>query len=74
MQIAVVLIPNVAEIFKLVPLNTEQWIYTIAISFAPIVIMELQKKFNEIKYGKVVYPKSLSGKRNVENLGHLINR
>lgn len=55
MQIGVVLIPQVAEIFKLVQLSTEQWLYTIAISFAPIIIMELQKKFNEIKFGKIVY-------------------
>lgn len=55
MQVAVVVIPKVANVFKLVPLNIEQWIYTIAISLAPIVIIELQKKFNEIKFGKVVY-------------------
>ena len=28
------------------------------ISLMPIVIMELQKKFNEIRFGKVVYNKT----------------
>ena len=55
LQIIVVIIPQIAEIFKLVPLNSTQWLYTILISFAPIVIMELQKWFNEIKFGKRVY-------------------
>ena len=44
-----------AEIFKLTQLNTTQWLITIAISIAPIIIVELQKKFNELKFGKVVY-------------------
>ena len=57
MQIGVVVIKPVANIFELVPLNQKQWIYTILISFVPIVIMEVQKKFNEFKFGKVVYKK-----------------
>lgn len=55
LQVGVVCIPTVAEIFKLVPLSNAQWIYTIAISISPLVIMELQKKLNEIKFGKIVY-------------------
>lgn len=55
MQIGVVIIKPVAEIFKLVPLNNMQWIYTAVISIIPIVIIEIQKKFNEIKFGKVIY-------------------
>lgn len=55
MQIGVVAIEPIANIFKLVPLNQTQWIYTIGISFIPLVIVELQKKFNEFKFGKVVY-------------------
>lgn len=57
MQIIVVIIPGLADIFKLVPLNKIQWLYTIGISILPIVIVELQKKLNEIKFGKVVYNK-----------------
>jgi len=55
LQIGVVLIPQVASIFKLVPLNKVQWLYTALISIMPIVIMEVQKWFNEVKFGKRVY-------------------
>lgn len=54
-QTIVVVIPSLAEIFKLVPLNQTQWIITLFISILPIPIMELQKKVNEMKFGKVVY-------------------
>ena len=54
MQISVVVIPTFAEIFKLVPLNKIQWIYTIAISILPLIIIELQKKLNEVRFGKVI--------------------
>ncbi len=57
MQIIVVIIPSFAEVFKLVPLNKTQWLYTLGISFLPIVIVELQKKLNEVKFGKVIYQK-----------------
>ena len=55
LQILVVIIPTFAQIFKLVPLNMTQWIYTVAISIAPVIIMEMQKKINEIKFGRRVY-------------------
>ena len=45
-QTIVVIIPALAQIFKLVPLNQTQWIITIGISILPIPIMELQKKLN----------------------------
>ena len=48
-QTIVVIIPTLANIFKLVPLNQTQWIITILISILPIPIMEIQKKVNEIK-------------------------
>ncbi len=54
-QISVVLMPTLAEIFKLVPLNQTQWMITIIISFLPIPIMELQKKLDEAKDGKRIY-------------------
>lgn len=57
MQIIVVIIPGFAEVFKLVPLNKTQWLYTLGISVLPLVIVELQKKVNEIKFGKVIYQK-----------------
>ena len=55
LQISVVLIPQIAKIFDVVPLNNIQWIYTILISVSPLFIMELQKKINEIKFGKILY-------------------
>lgn len=58
MQIIVVVVPQIAEVFKLVPLNSTQWMYTIGISIIPLVIMELQKKFEEIKFGKIIYQKA----------------
>lgn len=55
LQVGIICVPSLAEIFKLTQLNTTQWLITIAISIAPIIIVEIQKKFNELKFGKVVY-------------------
>ncbi len=54
-QTIVVVIPTFAEVFKLVPLNQTQWLITLCISILPIPIVEIQKKVNEWKFGKVVY-------------------
>ncbi len=54
-QTIVVIIPTLADIFKLVQLNQTQWLITLIISILPIPILELQKKVNEIKFGKVIY-------------------
>ncbi len=54
-QIMVVLVPTLAEIFKLVPLNQTQWLITAVISLLPIPIMELQKKIDSVKCGKTMY-------------------
>ena len=58
LQVGVVILPGVATYFKLVPLNGIQWFYTMGISILPIIIIEIQKKFNEIRFGKVVYSES----------------
>ena len=58
-QTVVVLVPSLATIFKLVPLNQTQWIITLIISILPIPIMELQKKVNEAKFGKIIYAKNV---------------
>lgn len=55
MQIIVVVIPKISTVFNTVPLNKTQWIYVLLISFLPLAIIEMQKKINEIKYGKRVY-------------------
>ena len=55
LQVGVVFIPQIADIFELTTLNTTQWIYTTLISISPLFIIEVQKKLNEIRFGKVVY-------------------
>lgn len=55
MQVIVVAVPQIAKIFDVIPLNNIQWIYTIAISILPIFIMEMQKKINEVRFGKILY-------------------
>ena len=57
MQVGVVVFPPTASIFKLALLNKTQWFYTIAISIMPLIIIEIQKKINKFKFGKVIYKK-----------------
>ena len=52
LQVVVVIVPYFAKIFDLVPLNQTQWIYTIGISFLPIIIIELQKMLNSFRTEK----------------------
>ena len=49
LQILVVFIPAIANIFSLVPLSQEQWMYTLMISILPIPILEMQKKINGMR-------------------------
>lgn len=60
MQVIVVAIPALAKIFSVIPLNKTQWLYTTIISISPIVIIELQKKLNELRFGKILYNKKIS--------------
>ncbi len=55
MQVGIVFIPAIAKIFDLVNLSPIQWLYVTGVSLAPIVIVELQKKVNEVIFGKTVY-------------------
>ncbi len=50
LQVGVVLIPQISNIFDVVVLNKEQWIYTIIISILPIFIIEAQKMLNKAKF------------------------
>ena len=43
-QVIVVIIPVFANVFEVVNLNLTQWIITVAISFLPIPVIELQKR------------------------------
>ncbi len=55
MQAGIVFIPVARGVFNIVSLNMTQWIYVALVSIAPVVIMELQKKLNEVIFGKTVY-------------------
>ena len=54
-QVGVVVIPKIADIFDVVLLNNKQWIYTAIISILPLVIVEIQKKINTIRFERPVY-------------------
>ena len=43
LQVVVVMVPALANVFSLVPLNGTQWLYTLGISILPIIIIEAQK-------------------------------
>ena len=57
LQVVVAIIPPIASLFKLVPLEPVQWGLVIGISILPIIIIEIQKKWNEMKFGKRIYEK-----------------
>lgn len=55
LQVIVVCVPAIGSLFEVVPLTGMQWLIVSLISISPLFIMELQKKINEIKFGKTVY-------------------
>ena len=57
LQVMVIIIPPIANIFNVVPLNAIQWLYIILISILPIILIEIQKKINEVHFGKIIYSK-----------------
>lgn len=70
LQISVVVIPSLAQIFEVKLLNGIQWLYTITISLLPIVIMELQKFLNKSKLPKKYDKKLLNKTPNYKVLGN----
>ncbi|HIU67061.1 MAG TPA: cation transporting ATPase C-terminal domain-containing protein, partial [Candidatus Caccomorpha excrementavium] len=46
LQIAVISVPSLADIFRVVPLTPLQWLITFILSALPIGIIELQKKIS----------------------------
>lgn len=58
LQVIVVIVSPLAQVFSLVPLTGMQWLYTILIAVAPIPIVEIQKAVNGYKFGRVVYAKN----------------
>lgn len=55
MQVGIVILPSIRGIFSLAPLNGIQWLFVAGVSLVPVVVMELQKKLNELVFGKPVY-------------------
>lgn len=58
LQVIVVVVSPLAQVFSLVPLTGIQWLYTVLIAIAPIPIVEIQKAINGYKFGRVVYAKN----------------
>lgn len=46
LQVIVITIPQLANVFQVIPLTLRQWAIVLFLSFCPIVAVELQKKFN----------------------------
>ena len=55
LQVEIVFVPVLADLFKLEKLNLVQWGITIIISVMPIIIMEIQKKFDKLKLEKTIF-------------------
>ncbi|MBH1940678.1 calcium-translocating P-type ATPase, PMCA-type [Mobilitalea sibirica] len=49
LQVTVISVPFLSRVFQVVPLNLRQWALVLLLSFTPIVVVELQKKFNAKK-------------------------
>lgn len=49
LQIAVITIAPLASVFQVVPLTLRQWAVVLMLSISPIVVVELQKRFNHGK-------------------------
>lgn len=52
LQVSVITFAPLASIFQIVPLSGEQWAITLMLAFAPIVLVELQKKLNILAHKK----------------------
>ena len=52
LQVAVVSIPALSKLFQVVPLDKRQWATVLLLSIVPILVVELQKKFNHSKNSK----------------------
>jgi Ca2+-transporting ATPase len=46
LQISVITISPLAKIFQVVPLSGKQWAITLFLAFMPIIVVEIQKMFN----------------------------
>lgn len=46
LQMSVIMVPQLARVFQVVPLSFRQWAITLFLSFVPIIAVEMQKKIN----------------------------
>ena len=49
MQISVISVPFLAEIFKAYPLNFLQWLIVAGLSIIPLFVVEIEKRFSRSK-------------------------
>ena len=49
MQVSVISVPFLAEIFKAVPLNASQWFIVAGLSIIPLFVVEIEKRFSRSK-------------------------
>lgn len=59
LQLIVIKIPQIAIIFGSVVLNSTQCLIVALIAISPIIIVELQKKINEYRFGKIQWATSI---------------
>ena len=52
MQVIVTMVSSINKLFQVTALNKIEWLIVLLISITPIILIELQKKLNELKYGK----------------------
>lgn len=60
LQVFVTAVPVFSKIFQVTNLNVNQWLIVGIISIMPIILTEIQKKINEISYGKTIYIKEVN--------------
>ena len=54
LQVIVTIIPQAWGVFEVTKLNITQWLMVTVISVLPIVLVELQKKINNYKFGEKI--------------------
>ncbi len=57
LQVIVTIIPQAWGVFEVTKLNITQWLMVTVISVLPIVLVELQKKINNYKFGEKIITK-----------------
>ncbi len=56
LQVVVTIIPSISNLFNVTSLNKTAWMIVIIISLMPIILVELQKRINEYRFGETFSP------------------